>query len=292
MGRLALAESDMVVSEANIADAETDYQFIVGNIPENLVKPQPVDTAIPTSLQEARQHALDNNPILKSAYADLEAREAQHIVAKSNYYPKLDLAVDQRWDDDVDIDGYEEELTATAVVRFNFFNGFSDKARVAETSHLISEAREIKNNTERQVEEAIRLSWVAYTSLQNRIAYLENYVKSTGLTAEAFSKQWNIGRRTMFDVLHIEAELINAKIELVNAQYDMIDAQYRILSRMGRLVHTIGLQWPEESKVEEDEEQGERKMMEAQPGDKAEARDDSTQTSRLMDLFGNHTNDS
>jgi adhesin transport system outer membrane protein len=86
-------------------------------------------------------------------------------------------------------------------VRFNIFNGFSDKARIAETSHLISEAREIQNNTHRQIIESIRLSWVAYTSSRNRITYLENYVKSTGLTAEAFSKQWNIGRRTMFDVL-------------------------------------------------------------------------------------------
>jgi hypothetical protein len=54
----------------------------------------------------------------------------------------------------------------------------------------------------------------------------------------------------MFDVLDLEAELINAKIDLVNAQYDRTYAQYRILSRMGRLVHTLGLQWPSESRVE------------------------------------------
>ena len=90
---------------------------------------------------------------------------------------------------------------------------------------------------------------MAYQAAQNRIIYLENYVESTGTTAEAFGKQWNIGRRTMFDVLDIEAELINAKIDLVNAKYDKIYAQYRILSRMGQLVHTLGLQWPEESRV-------------------------------------------
>jgi len=39
MGRLALAESDVVVSEANVTGAQTDYQFVVGRIPENLVKP-------------------------------------------------------------------------------------------------------------------------------------------------------------------------------------------------------------------------------------------------------------
>jgi adhesin transport system outer membrane protein len=255
MGRLALAESDVVISEANVADAQTDYQFVVGRIAVDLVKPHAVDSVMPVSMEEAQQLALDNYPILKSAQADLEAREAQHVVAKSNYYPTLDLAVDQKWEDDVDIPGYSEELSAVAFVRFNIFNGFSDKARVAETNQLISEAREIQNNTHRQIIESIRLSWVAYQSAQNRITYLENYVKSTGLTAEAFSKQWNIGRRTMFDVLDIEAELINAKIDLVNAQYDRTYAQYRILSGIGKLVHTLGLQWPEESMVEEEEKE-------------------------------------
>jgi adhesin transport system outer membrane protein len=59
----------------------------------------------------------------------------------------------------------------------------------------------------------------------------------------------------MFDVLDIEAELVNAKIDLVNAQYDKIYAQYRILSGIGQLVHTLGLQWPAESMVEKDKQE-------------------------------------
>ena len=252
MGRLSLAESSLVIAEANVADAQTDYQFVVGRIPEHLVKPQPVDDFIPALLEEAQQLAVKNYPILKSAQADVQAREAQYVVAKSNYYPKLDIVVDQKWEEDVDIPGYEEELRATAVARFNIFNGFSDKARIAETCYLIKEAREIQKNTERQIIESIRLSWMAHQASQNSIVYLQNYVKSTGATAEAFSKQWNIGRRSMFDVLDIEAELVNAKIDLVNAQYDKLYAQYRILNGMGQLVHTMGLQWPVESKVEKD----------------------------------------
>jgi adhesin transport system outer membrane protein len=250
MGRLALAETGVVVAEANLADAETDYQLTVGRIPVNLVKPNPVDSVMPASLEEAQQQALDNYPILKSAQADLEAREAQYNVAKSNYYPKLDLVAEQKWEEYVDIPQYEEELSATAVLRFNIFSGLRHKARIAETCYLVKEAREIRNNTYRQVIEAIRLSWVAYQSTKNTNIKLQDYVKATGLTAEAFSKQWNIGRRTMFDVLDIEAELVNAKIELVNSQYDNIYSQYRILGNMGRLVHTLGMQWPKDSIVE------------------------------------------
>jgi len=256
LARLALAESQVVVTQANVADAKTDYQYTVGRMPETLIKPFSVDSFMPASLDETVQLALANYPILKSAQADVHAREAQHVVAKSNYYPKLDLAVDQRWEEDVDYQEYVEEFTATAVVRFNIFKGWADKARVAETRKLICEAREIRNKTHRQIVESNRLSWVAYQSTLSQITFLENYVKSTTITAEAFSKQWNIGRRTMFDVLDIEAELINAKIDLVNAKYDKAYAQYRVLSGMGSLVHTLGLPWPVESNVEEEAAEG------------------------------------
>ena len=256
LARLALAESQVVVTQANVADAKTDYQFTVGRMPENLIKPYSVDPSMPGSLDEVVQRALANYPILKSAEADVHAREAQYVVAKSNYYPKLDLAVDKKWEEDIEDPGNEEELSATAVVRFNIFNGWRDKARIAETRKLICEAREIRNNTHRQIVESIRLSWVAYQSTLSQITFLENYVKSTSITAEAFSKQWNIGRRTMFDVLDIEAELINAKIDLVNAKYDKAYAQYRVLGGIGRLVHTLGLPWPVESNVEDGPAEG------------------------------------
>jgi adhesin transport system outer membrane protein len=119
---------------------------------------------------------------------------------------------------------------------------------------LINEAREIRNNTYRQTVEFTRLAWISYRQATDQIQYLENYVKSTSETAMAFQKQWNIGRRTMFDVLDIEAELINAKRDLVNAQYDRMFSQYRVLTGLGQLVHTLGLQWPEESNVEEKKE--------------------------------------
>jgi adhesin transport system outer membrane protein len=252
MGRLARAESDMITSEANVIDAKTDYQFTIGRMPGDLIAPYSVDSVMPGSIEEAEQLAVAQYPLLKSAIADVNAREAQHVVAKSNYYPQLDLVADQNWLDDVDYPEYYEELTAAAVVRFNIFNGWKDKARIAETKKLICEAREIRNNTQRQVVESIRLSWVAYQASIKSLTFLENYVESTATTAEAFGKQFNIGRRTMFDVLDIEAELINAKIDLVNAKYDKIYAQYRILSGVGRMVHALGLQWPHESSPEEE----------------------------------------
>ena len=246
---------------------------------------------MPASVEDAEQIALANYPILKSAKADIDARVAQYNVAKSNYYPKFDVAADHKWEEDVDYPESYEEFTATAIVRFNLFNGWKDKARIAEIYKLICEAREIRNNTHRQIVESIRLAWVAYQSSVGQLAYLENYVKATNITAEAFSKQWNIGRRTMFYFLDIEAELINAKIDLVNAYYDKIFAQYRILSGIGKLVHTLGLQWPLESQVEE-EVQIEVQVEETPDKDKSAAKDAKEQIKQSLNEYIKNSYDS
>jgi adhesin transport system outer membrane protein len=54
----------------------------------------------------------------------------------------------------------------------------------------------------------------------------------------------------MFDVLDTQAEYITAKSDLVRAKYDKMYAEYRVLSGMGKLIDTLGLQYPEESRVE------------------------------------------
>lgn len=251
-GRLALAQSNVVVTAANLRDARTDYQAVVGRLPENLAPAQPLDVTLPASIDDAEQLALKNYPIVKSARADLEARKAQYEVAKRVLSPSFDLAADYNWTDDVDRVGRRDYFAATAVVSLNFFNGLRNYGRIKETAYLVKEAEEILNNTQRQTVQSIRLSWEAYRAASERVAYLESYVKSTDSTAASFAEQWNIGRRTMFDLLDTQAEVINAKTDLAKARYDKLYAQYRILSGMGRLVHSLGLQWPVESRIEDE----------------------------------------
>lgn len=265
MGRLALAQSNIVVTQANIKDATTDYLAVIGLCPQELTKPDPVDLEFPQNMQDAVQFAVENYPLIKSAKADLEAREFQFKTAKSDSYPTIDLTADYKWEHDVDQEGYSREFSAAAIARFNIFDGGYDRARIAETSHLIKEAEEIYKNTERQTIQSIRLSWEAYTAAMDKVNHLEDYVEATGLTVDAFSKQWMVGRRTMFDVLDTQAEYINAKSDLVTAKYDKTYSEYRVLSGMGKLVHTLGLEWPEESEIEEKPEwQGTQIMVPAE----------------------------
>ena len=261
-GRLALAQSNVAVTAANLRDAITDYKAVVDRLPEGLVAPPPINSPLPASMEDAEQAALKNYPIVKSAQADLDARKLQYSVAKRLLSPSFDIAADYNWTDDVGTipatgaaalsTGRRDYFSASAVLSFNIFNGLRNDGRIKETQYLINEAQEILNNTQRQTAQSTRLSWEAYKVANERVTYLTEYVKATEATAAAFAAQWNIGRRTMFDLLDTQAEYINAKSDLAKAKYDKIYAEYRILSGMGKLVHALGLQWPAESRVDEE----------------------------------------
>jgi len=259
--RWALSESNLVVTQANIENARTDYQAVMGYLPVSPVKPEPLDTEIPATMQEAEKIALDNHPTLKSARADIEARKYQYKTAKALVYPRLDVGAEYVWGNDITgpiagIGTFQDYFQANVTLTFNIFNGFNNQARIKETSYLINEAEEIAKKSERQTIQSIRLSYEAYMADQRRIKQLEQYVTSTGKAADAFISQWSIGRRTLFDVLDTAAEKITAKSDLINAQYDKMYDSYRVLSGLGKLVPTLGLQWPEESRIKSRHEKG------------------------------------
>lgn len=248
--RLSLAQSNVVVTETNLIDARTNYYALVGHLPGDLTRPVAPDGWMPPSLEDAEKIALEEHPTLKSAHSDLKARKHQEKVAASPYYPVLDLELDQNWSEDTSYSEERVESTVAMVrLRYNLFNGFKDKSRKLETKQLVGEAREIKNNTSRQVVESLRLSWMSYQAVLDREEYVKLYVESSQATADSYSKQFDLGKRTLLDVLDTEAELIQAKKDLIDVTYDGLYSQYRILNGMGRLVNTLGLVWPKESMV-------------------------------------------
>jgi adhesin transport system outer membrane protein len=248
--RITLARSQLIDSKSNMLDAQTNYLAVIGHLPEDISRPDSPDEQIPVSLDDAQRKAIVNHPMLKAIEEDLSAREAQHGIAKSEYYPKLDFELDQRWDEEVDgFEGKEESLLYMLRLRYNLFSGLRHKGRIGETRYLIEDAREERNNVARQALESIRLSWITYESELEKYQDLEERVVATKKTVEAYKKQWDIGQRTLLDLLDSEAEFINASRDLVDSRFQLDFAKYRLLNGIGTLVPAMGLDYPEEAEV-------------------------------------------
>ena len=246
-GRLALAEVNVLAAENNMLDAKANYQRVTGlSVPEELVYPELVNVTIPENLSQATEIALSNHPTLQVAEADTMAAVAQYDAAKRNYYPRVDFELDSTWNDDLDgVEGINEDLTAMFRMRYNLYNGGADRARVRQTQHQIEEAKSVQTNSHREVVQSIELSWNAYDILSRQLPHLEQHVASSQETRNSYQKQFNIGQRSLLDLLDTENEVFSAKNDLVNALHDQLIAQYRVVNGMGTLLDTLNLSLPE-----------------------------------------------
>ncbi len=242
--RLSLATSNFISGKNNFLDALSQFQGLVGYIPDASQMETPSDIEnLPVSLDESLSIAFAEHPTIKSAQADIEAAEAQHAASKSKNHPTLTIEGDRTWNEDIDgVVGENEDWVVALRLRYNIYNGGADKARRNQTADLLTQAKEVHRGAQWETEEGMRLSWYAYEATAQQLGQLEVYVKSAEDTKEAYRKQYDIGRRTLLDLLDSESELIRAKQVFIDTKFDQLYSQIRVLNSSGQLTKGLGIE--------------------------------------------------
>ena len=244
--RLALAVSNVSAAESTLRDAEIAYLKVVGKTPVNLTRPEGVP--IPPSVDEALKVAVLNHPILRSALSDVDAAQAQREIARSFFFPRLELEASYSDNRNIDgISGPNRDRLIMLWVKWNVFRGGFDMHRDDETAKQINEAQEIARNTNRQVEAAVRLAYNAYATARDRLPSLDRYVKASDATRDAYNKQFAIGQRTLLDLLDSENEYFTSRSTYTNALFIELSARFRVLNAMGSLLTALEVKPPEEA---------------------------------------------
>jgi adhesin transport system outer membrane protein len=247
-GRLSLAEKNALSEIGNLKDAETAFLRVVGSLPQDLETVNAPADAIPENIEQAVEQAIANHPILKSANADIDSAFAQHDTARAAYMPRLDFEASASHNVDLDgIKGKNEDASAMLRLRYNLFNGGRDLARRKETAQLINQAKDIRDNTYRQVVESMRLSYVAHETVKSQLEFFKGHMQSSINTNIAYQKQFNIGQRTLLDLLDSANEMFVAKSAYAEAKYDDLFSHFRILASKGTLNSYLGVNLAEEA---------------------------------------------
>ena len=247
LGRLALARTNLMAEENNLDDAIAAFVNVVGHEPADLQEPESREHLLPASFDEAMITALDNHPQLKSAEADVDAAVEQHQAARALFFPRIHLEISGSNNDNLDgIPGRNKDTQAMLRGRYNFTGG-KDIARRQETVYELEQAKEIRDRTRRQVTESIQLSWNAYETAKQQLEFFRIHVDASKQALLAYRKQFNIGQRTLIDLLDQESEVFQANINYVNGQNEVMFSTYRILAGTGKLLWNLDIPLPEEA---------------------------------------------
>ncbi len=242
--RLALARTNVSAEAGNLTDAESNYIRVVGNTPTSITHPGDgcCDRA-PATVQDAINIAYQQHPALRQALANHEAALSQEQGADAPFYPDLDLEVGATADNNVEgIEGSDRSLYAMFRMNYNLLNGGADMARIEETEFLSEQAYEEAKLAKREIQQDVRLAWNALQTAYERIPHLKARADAAEKTRDAYTQQFDLGQRTLLDLLDSENEFLNASVDYVDAYYDQLYACYWLAETMGQLLESMNIE--------------------------------------------------
>lgn len=242
-GRLALAELNLNTEAANLHDVTARYLRLVGEQPPSVMfGPARLERGYPASEEEALRLAFKQNPALRAAVENVEAAQHDLELRRSAFHPRLDLRLRNDRAENVDgVMGLRQQNVAEVVLSYNLFNGGADKARQTASAERKNQALDLRDKACRDVRQTLSIAYNEVRRLQAQRSSIDHQVNAIEKTRDAYKAQFNIGQRSLLDLLDTENELLNARRTAVNADADMDQAYLRTQAGIGRLLEFLGL---------------------------------------------------
>lgn len=240
--RLAVAQSDLRSTQANLIAARETYIALVGKAPTALEPPPPLP-GLPANVDEAVAIALEYNPDLIAAQERAEASEHDVRVAGASRLPTLGAFAGADYTNYFGTLGgpvaatlEQKETTANAGLRLTIpiFQGGRPAAQVRQAQARSTAALENVIAAERDTIAQTRASWSSWQAALGIIDSAQAAVAAAELSLEGVRAENSIGNRTILDVLNAEQELLSARVQLVTARRNAYVAGFSLLAAMGK----------------------------------------------------------
>jgi adhesin transport system outer membrane protein len=241
-GRLALAESNWLTEASNLHDVSTRYQRLVGEQPAASLNTVPNLTPLMPVRDNFVGNTVRGNPEFLSAVSNIRAFRADAEARKGANYPTIELRASQSFETNRSaVTGDYRDSAVQLVLNYNLYRGGSDQARVRQYIDKLNATYDIRDKVCRDVRQTARIALNDVSKLDAQIVFLSQHELSTSKAREAYRQQFDIGQRSLLDLLDTENEYFQARRALVNAEYDLSLAKARVLGVNGTLLSALKL---------------------------------------------------
>jgi len=242
-GRLSLAQTNLMTESANLNDVSQRFRRVTGMSVPAVMAPMPkVGDKLPVA-PTSFDDSLRSNPSILSKQALLQAADAGAQSAKAAFSPKFEFVANSGTDTSQPGVEYKNVRTSNVqvVMSYNLYRGGSDSARVRQVAAQNYAARDVRDYTCRNVQQDLAIAWNQIVHLRQSLPFLRDHELATTKVREAYRQQFQIGQRTLLDLLDTENELFESRRAYTNALYDLQIAEYRWLTLSHKLLPTLGL---------------------------------------------------
>ena len=241
--RLSRARSSLADAQGGLRVALANYRRVVGEAPpEDMILPVKPIGAVPETQQTALKRSRTGNPKLSAATSDIETARQNMRLSQSKLYPKVYAEASTSYDHWVESSRDWEHNTALMLrMNWNLYNGGSDVAEQDAAMYRMRQAAADRYDLMLEIEDETRATWSRYQTAQDKIQNFRQAKKYNQQTLEMYLEQFNVGQRSLLDVLDAENEYFQTSGLLVTSQANEIIAAHRLLALEGSLLSALSV---------------------------------------------------
>ncbi len=228
--QLESARAQLLAAQAQFKSSVAVYVQIIGTQPDNLQKPQPIDSLLPSSSGSAVQIGLRENPTILSAQYTADAAAFTVKAFEGALLPSVSLQGSVAHND-----GGANTGSVSATLSIPIYQGGAASARVRQSKETLGQARILVDSARRQVEQNVLTFWALLEASKASIAANRAQVSAAQLALQGVIEERNVGQSTTLDVLETQSNVLNAQESLAQSERDAVVNSYSLLNAIGRL---------------------------------------------------------
>jgi len=242
--RYDISVSDEINAEKLLDDAREALREVTGILPvapEVLQSEIPLLTPEPAVLDDWVTAATDQNPTLLAAIAATKVAKQEIQVQKSGHYPSLDMTADYSYRD-TEFGGFSSLQRNDGAIGLELtvpiYQGGLITSRTRQARDTYTQTQEEQDQQRRSTERQARDTYRGVISGISKVVALQNAVVSNEKAVESAEAGFQVGTRSIVDVLDAQRELLRARRDYAGSRYTYLLDTLRLKQAAGILSET------------------------------------------------------
>lgn len=224
-----LAEASMIDAQLVLDDAVDELARIIGTASFDLAPVHdisPLNPIVEVPLADWLAAAQERNTNVVAARLQAELARLDMRTMDSDLYPQLDLAASYTHNDTSEsvIGQDAEEGRIGLELTIPIYTGGGTRARIASARSTYLQRTEELRASRELAESEVRTAWRTVRASKRRIAARKKSVRSAAVALEAVRDGYEVGTRTLADVLDAEQAALQAEQAFNQARHEFVVA--------------------------------------------------------------------
>ncbi len=235
-GRLSSARLALASDYGALGEASARFQRLAQVPPPANIQWFVIDPIqMPASENESLQQALTTSPAVRAAAENSRSLEAEVRVRRAAFLPRV--ALEGRHDLTARTSTLRDAATSSVLLTFNYnlYAGGGDSLREQDVLLRLASTKQQFQDSVLGLRQSVASTWAEQLRQAAMNANATAYAGSVSKARDVYRIQYDIGQRSLLDLLNTENELAQAQRQQTNSRADAQQAQLRLLSLSGRL---------------------------------------------------------